>query len=342
MRDEFYMHLALDEAWKYQLLTYPNPAVGAALLDRCGRLISVAAHRKAGDPHAEINAFFDGFCKLCPDETKIAQLRKLTASEKICGFLRDNHDHLFASASLFVTLEPCAKAGRTPACAPLIADLGVRRVVIGSDDPNPKMAGGGEYLRDRGIAIIRGVLPKECDALLTPFKIWLSRAFVLLKWAQRLNGTIDEGRISGDLALDEVHALRSLCDLIVVGGGTVRQDRPILDARRVGGRAPNALVISRRGSFDRTIPLFNVPDRNVSIAEKLDADSGFILIEGGAGLLNRLADRIDWILCYESFALNGGRLTAASFHKTAFLHGGAIGGDMKIWLDLEHRRGISA
>ncbi|MDR0746349.1 MAG: bifunctional diaminohydroxyphosphoribosylaminopyrimidine deaminase/5-amino-6-(5-phosphoribosylamino)uracil reductase RibD [Helicobacteraceae bacterium] len=335
MEDEFYMRLALDEAWKYQLLTYPNPAVGAALLDRHGRLIAVSAHKKAGGAHAEVAAFFDGFCELCPDEAAISRLRRLTASEEICAFLRDNHNGLFAGASLFVTLEPCMKAGRTPACAPLIADLGVTRVVIGSGDPNPTMTGGGEYLRNLGIAITRGVLIEECGALLTPFRIWLNRAFVLLKWAQRLNGTIDEGQISGDRALDEAHAMRSLCDLIVVGGGTVRQDRPILDARRVGGRAPNALVISRQSGFDRTIPLFNVPNRSVTISPELNADGGFVLIEGGAGMLNRLADRIDWILCYESTALNGGRLTAASAHKTTLLHSGEIGANIKIWLNLD-------
>ncbi|MDR2152380.1 MAG: bifunctional diaminohydroxyphosphoribosylaminopyrimidine deaminase/5-amino-6-(5-phosphoribosylamino)uracil reductase RibD, partial [Helicobacteraceae bacterium] len=155
MNDEFYMRLALNEAWKRQILTYPNPSVGAALLDRYDRLVAVAAHEKAGAPHAEINAFYDAFCDLCADKAALARLRALKTSGEICDFLRENHGGLFDGATLFVTLEPCANADKTPACAPLIADLGVKKVVIGSDDPNPKMAGGGEYLRDRGVAVVR-------------------------------------------------------------------------------------------------------------------------------------------------------------------------------------------
>lgn len=329
--DEFYMRLALGEAWKYQLLTYPNPAVGAALLDRYGRLIAVAAHEKAGEPHAEINAFCDAFCAICPDEAKIARLRELNASEDIHNFLRKYHDGLFSGCALFVTLEPCASGGKTPACAPLIADLGVRRVVIGSDDPNPKMSGGGEYLRDRGVAVTRGVCEKECAVLLEPFKRWLRRPFILFKWAQRLNGAIDDGKISCDLALDETHRLRGVCDLLVVGGATVRADRPILDARRVNARAPDVQIVSSQSDFDKTIPLFGVPNRSVSIAPKLEVDSGFIFVEGGLGLLNYLADRIDWLLCYESLALSGGSRSIGFDRRLELLHSGYIGDNIKIW-----------
>ncbi|MDR1452119.1 MAG: bifunctional diaminohydroxyphosphoribosylaminopyrimidine deaminase/5-amino-6-(5-phosphoribosylamino)uracil reductase RibD [Helicobacteraceae bacterium] len=331
MLDEFYMRLALSAAWKYQLLTYPNPSVGAAALDRQGRLIAVSAHKAAGAPHAEINALYDAFCELCPDKAETAKLRGLQSSDEIHNFLRERHGGLFEGATLFITLEPCAKEGKTPACAPLIADLGVQRVVIGRDDPNSEMAGGGKYLSDRGVAVTRGVCIKECAALSEPFNVWLRRAFVLFKWAQRLNATIDEGRISGDLALDETHSLRALCDLLVVGGATVRADRPILDARRVNAKAPNAQIISAKTNFDRTIPLFNVADRRVVIAPRLNLDRGFILIEGGANLLNYLADQIDWVLCYETLALSGGKRAIGFDRRLELLRGDTIGENLKIW-----------
>ncbi|MDR2153020.1 MAG: riboflavin biosynthesis protein RibD, partial [Helicobacteraceae bacterium] len=219
--------------------------------------------------------------------------------------------------------------------APLIADLGVKKVVIGSDDPNPKMAGGGEYLRDRGVAVVRGVCEKECAALLAPFKVWLRRAFVLFKWAQRLNGAIDEGKISGDLALAQTHAMRGVCDLLAIGGATVRADRPTLDARYANAKAPNVLIVSRRGDFDRNIPLFGVADRSVSIARELNVDRGLVLAEGGGGLLNYLADRIDWLLCYESLALSGGKLAMNFERNLELLHSGAIGDNLKLWLKIK-------
>jgi diaminohydroxyphosphoribosylaminopyrimidine deaminase/5-amino-6-(5-phosphoribosylamino)uracil reductase len=333
------MRLALEKAWKYQLLTYPNPAVGAVLLDRFGRLIAVAAHEKAGEPHAEINAFYDGFCERCADDYKVAALRSLTSSAEIHSFLRRNSDGIFSGATLFVTLEPCANEGKTPACAALIADLGVSRVVFGCDDPNEKMAGGGAYLTDRGVSVTRGVSGAECAKLLAPFKIWQKRAFVLFKWAQRLNGTIDEGTISGDLALDETHAMRAACDLLAIGGNTARLDRPRLDARRVGGRAPNVQIISRGSDFDRAIPLFGVADRSVTIAPQLQIDRGFVLIEGGGALLNALCDQIDWILCYESLALNGGKRSISFDRSLELLHCGAIGENIKTWLEINPQEG---
>ncbi|MDR1911932.1 MAG: bifunctional diaminohydroxyphosphoribosylaminopyrimidine deaminase/5-amino-6-(5-phosphoribosylamino)uracil reductase RibD [Helicobacteraceae bacterium] len=331
MFDEFYMNLALEKAWKYQLLTYPNPAVGAVLLDRYDRLVAVAAHEKAGEAHAEINAFYDAFCEICPDDLKVAKLRALKTSAEIHDFLRRNHNGIFGGATLFVTLEPCAIGGKTPACAPLIADLGVKKVVFGQGDPT-KAAGGGAYLHERGASVVRGVLAKECDALLEPFRIWQKRAFVLFKWAQRLNATIDAGKISCDLALDETHKLRSLCDLLAIGGNTARIDRPILDARRVNGRAPNVLIVSRREDFDRSIPLFGVDNRNVRIAPSFEADYGFVLIEGGSGLLNALADRIDWFLCYQSLALSGGKQSIDFNRRLELLHSDTIGDNLKLWL----------
>ncbi|MDR0664578.1 MAG: bifunctional diaminohydroxyphosphoribosylaminopyrimidine deaminase/5-amino-6-(5-phosphoribosylamino)uracil reductase RibD [Helicobacteraceae bacterium] len=335
MLDEFYMRLALNEAWKYQILTYPNPPVGAALLDRFDRLIAVAAHKKAGEPHAEVNAFFDGFCELCRDESKIAKLRALKTSEAICDFLRKNHDGLFSDTTLFVTLEPCARSGKTPACAPLIADLGVKKAVIGCDDPNPKMAGGGAYLLERGVTVVRGAREKECEALLEPFKIWLRRAFILFKWAQRLNGSINDGKISSDPALRETHAIRGVCDLLAIGGATVRADRPVLDARRANAKAPNVLIVSRRDDFDKTVPIFSVPDRSVSIAREINLDRGLVLVEGGGGLLNYLADRIDWLLCYESLALSGGNLSIAFDRDLELLRGDTIGDNIKLWLKIK-------
>ncbi|GHV04794.1 riboflavin biosynthesis protein RibD [Campylobacterota bacterium] len=332
INDEFYMSLALKEGWRYQCLTYPNPAVGAALLDRNGRLIAVAAHKKAGGAHAEVEAFREGFLAVSPSGEACEKLRTITSAAEVVDFLRTHHNGVFKGATLFVTLEPCASEGKTPACAPLVADLGVSRLVYGTLDPTPKMGGGAEFLRNRKVAVKALVLQGECDRLLAPFLMWQKGSFVLFKWASRLSGTIDGGTISGDLAHDETHRMRSIADLLVVGGNTVRTDRPTLDARRVKGRAPNLAILSKHGDFDSAIPLFGVADRKVTIEQELPRVHGFTLIEGGNKLLNALWQRIDWLLCYQSVSLQSGECTMKCDRQTKMIWADRLGDDARIWL----------
>ena len=106
-----YLQLAIDEAWKYQFLTYPNPAVGAVLIVK--NKVFISAHKKAGLPHAEVNVIYEAYKHFfkAPD---------LTTSNDIHNFLYQNHNNFFNDAILYVTLEPCNHYGKTPPCSLLI------------------------------------------------------------------------------------------------------------------------------------------------------------------------------------------------------------------------------
>jgi len=328
----FYMQLALNEAWKYQGLTYPNPAVGSLLLDGFGQIIAVESHKRAGEPHAEVNTLKAAFLALSADAVLKKTLASLTASSDIHDFLTKNHSGLFAQCTLYVTLEPCAHHGRTPPCSLLIKELGIKHVVIGSLDPNETAAGGKSLLEAAGVQVESGILKAACDQLIEPFIKWQEKNFVFFKHAQTLNGTIDGGYISAPETLDLVHALRDRIDLIVIGGETVRSDKPTLDARRIDGKAPDVLIYSRSKTFDKTIPLFDVPGRTVHIAETLDLVESyrFVMIEGGGRMYDAVKHRIDWHLTLLSPIIRSGlSFNGTKTEKT--LHSLKMGEDLLIW-----------
>lgn len=329
----FYMRLALGEAWKYQGLTYPNPAVGSLLLDGNGRIIAVEAHKKAGEPHAEVNTLKAAFLKLSDNPKLSSELEKLADSATIHDFLSAHHNGLFAESTLYVTLEPCAHHGKTPPCSQLIKNVGIKKVIIGSLDPNETAAGGRELLKASGIEVEHGISKEACEQLIEPFVLWQKKKFVFFKHAQTLNGTIDGGYISGNESLDHVHALRDRTDLLVIGGETVRTDRPTLDARRVDGKAPDVLIYSRSKDFDKTIPLFNVPGREVIIADDLDVmeSYNFIMIEGGGAMFEAVKERFDWHLTLLSPKVRPG-LPFAGSREERILHTRSVGEDTLIWL----------
>lgn len=326
------MGLALDEAWKYQGLTYPNPAVGALFLDRNGAIRSVAAHKEAGGPHAEVLCLKEAFLSLSKDEALNQWLSAQDASVQIHDFLRKHHNGLFSGGTLYVTLEPCSHYGKTPPCAELVSVLGLKTVVIGHRDPVPGHGGGCALLEEAGVETVTGVLEKECAALLEPFLLWNESRFVFFKHAQTLNGSIDGGYITCDESLDHVHALRNKTDLLVIGGNTVRLDRPTLDARRVDGKAPDVLILSKKGNFDRTIPLFNVPDRKVFVEDTLDrmAEYNFIMIEGGGGTLEAVAPAVRWHLAYLAPRFREGTPIAGE-RELERLNVSPSGKDLKMW-----------
>ena len=326
----FYMALAAQAASRHLLLTHPNPAVGALLLDRNGRILAIAAHEKAGGPHAEVRVFQRSLAAALSGPDRLA-FEALEDSARIHAALLAHHQNRFKGGTLYVTLEPCAATGKTPACAPLIAQLGIKQVVIGSRDPNPSMAGGIASLEGCGLTVIQGVQREACDELIAPFVAHLQgRAFRVFKWAQRLSGSIDGGQVSCAAALDEVHQLRSVVDLLAIGGQTVRTDRPTLDARRVQGRPPPVQILSNQTAFDPDIPLFCVPDRSVHISAQVSAEAGLVLIEGGPGLLEVLWDQIDRLLIYQSGHLQGG-LPMAMAHEAERLFTQPMGRTLKGW-----------
>ncbi len=299
------MRLAIDAAWRYQGLTYPNPAVGCTVVGEHGEILAVEAHTRAGLPHAEVNALQQAYYKLTNDSYILA----LEKSVDIHTHLLANHNNIFQNCSLYTTLEPCSHYGKTPSCATLISELGIKRVYIGSSDTNAIAKNGTMRLQMSGTEVYSELLEEECNALLYPFKRTLEENFIFFKWAQRLSGTSDAGIISSEYSRRSVHAMRDVCDLLVVGGETVRQDRPTLDARLVGGEAPDVLILSHESDFDRDIPLFHVKGRQVFIEKDLQKLSEYknIMIEGGASMYAYTHDIVDYYLCYLAPTFGGSR-----------------------------------
>jgi diaminohydroxyphosphoribosylaminopyrimidine deaminase/5-amino-6-(5-phosphoribosylamino)uracil reductase len=188
--------------------TSPNPMVGAVVVDREGVVVGRGAHEYAGGPHAEVHA------------------------------LRDAGDRA-RGATLYCTLEPCSHVGRTGACAPVVADAGVARVVVASGDPNPLVNGTGlEILRKRGVPVTTGVLDAEARALNAPFFSVMTRRrpFVTMKVALSADHRIASRPgvrtpLTGKPANRVIHRDRAEVDAIAVGSGTVLADDPSLTAR---------------------------------------------------------------------------------------------------------------
>ncbi|MDA7818033.1 bifunctional diaminohydroxyphosphoribosylaminopyrimidine deaminase/5-amino-6-(5-phosphoribosylamino)uracil reductase RibD [Sulfurimonas sp.] len=329
----FYMSLAIKEAWKYQGLTYPNPAVGCAVVSNSGELLSVEAHKKAGKPHAEIEALKSAYYKLTDDKS----ILHVEDSSDIHNFLLKNHNNCFNDVSLYTTLEPCSHIGKTPSCATLISKLNISKVYVGSCDTNEEASCGNEVLRKSGLHVEEDILHVECEKLLKPFKLWQEENFIFFKWAQRLNGTVDDGIISSHESREHVHALRDVCDLIVIGGNTVRVDRPTLDARLVNGKAPDVLIISKGKEFDRTIPLFNIDGREVIISDNFSTCKDYknILIEGTSSMFELTKSIVDYHLCYLAPKLGGRNVFDKSNDNFEILNTEQVGKDIIMWMKRE-------
>ncbi len=293
---QLYMHQALKKAWKYQLRTYPNPAVGCLILYH-NEIVALEAHQKAGTSHAEVLAFISAYENI--SQTKIDFDR--FDAQKAHDFLLSLEEDFFADCVVYVTLEPCSHVGKTPSCASLVAHLKPKKVIIATLDPIKGHDGGVKQLEEQGVEVEVGVCQKEALELLEPFLIWQKRAFVLFKIAQTSNGKIGGGYLSSKESLTHVHQLRAVCSKMIIGGETVRVDRPTLDCRFTGDNAPDIIIYSKRDDFKRTIPLFKVKNREVKVLDKLDfSKPSFILIEGGEGMLNALKEDIDWLLQYQT------------------------------------------
>jgi len=282
-----YLKLAIDEAWKYQFLTYPNPAVGAVVVIK--NRVFVEAHKKAGEPHAEVNAVWSAY-------SAFFKTPNLKTSQEIHEYLYQNHNNFFNDATLYVTLEPCNHTGKTPACSKLIEIIRPKKVVIGWLDPISSHSGGVERLKNAGIEV-EVLNDKRCFDLIEPFIKWQER-FIFFKFATSLNGAYTGGYITKKESLKWVHKVRDKVDLIVIGGETIRTDRPTLDARLVNGNAPDVLIYSKSKNFDKTISLFRVKNRKVYISDNLDIIKNykFIMVEGGENLYQKLKDYVNWSL----------------------------------------------
>ena len=225
IRWTFWMRRALQLAALAEGQTSPNPLVGAVVLDAQGALVGEGFHAKAGQAHAEVGA--------------LAQ-----AGARAKG------------GTIVVTLEPCCHQGRTPPCSEAVIQAGIQRVVVALTDPDPRVAGGGiQRLRDAGLEVITGVLEAEAAEQNRAFvhRVRTGRPWGLLKWAMSLDGrtALPNGAsqwISAPPARAWVHQLRAGCDAVIVGGGTVRADNPLLTSR--GRRSPEPLRVVLSRSLD--------------------------------------------------------------------------------------------
>ena len=298
MNKNEFMKLAIKEAWKYQLLTYPNPAVGATVV-KSNKILSVEAHKMAGLPHAEVNALKSAYLTKYKD----SELFKLTTSHDIHNFLIKNHNDFFKDCEIYVTLEPCNHTGKTPACAMLLESIGIKKVYIGTLDPNNEASGGKQRLENSGIDVEINICKDETDNLLYPFVKWQKEKFTFFKLAMREDGSIDGGYITTKDSLTLVHNIRTKLDIMVIGGQTVRVDKPTLDARFASQNiAPDILIYSKSDKFDKEIPLFNVKNRDIFIEDnlKLLKKNKFIMIEGGYNLLEKVKSYCDYLLIFIS------------------------------------------
>lgn len=299
MTDEFYLNLCLNEAWKNPCLALPNPRVSALIIDENHRIISLETHQKAGLAHAELLAITSAYIKLYnSSKTYLDPQRAYKDPIFAWDFLVKNAHNLFNGFTIYVSLEPCTKHGKTPSCADLITSLGFTRCVFASYDKSS--FGNARMIFKKHKTTLEAKEIPKANSLLEPFNAYHQKNFVLFKFAQRLDGSYTHGKVSCDDSFKLTHDLRNIADLIVVGGQTVRLDRPTLDARFVNGKPPDVLIVSKKNNFDKNIALFHVPNRKVFISDNLDLlkKYKFILIEGGTNLHSFVQDFIDWYLIF--------------------------------------------
>lgn len=218
MEQERYMRRAIELAKKGEGWTSPNPLVGAVIVKE-GRILGEGYHARYGELHSERNAL-----NACMEPTE--------------------------GADLYVTLEPCCHYGKQPPCVDAIVKAGIRRVFVGSDDPNPLVAGKGiAYLRAQGVLVETKVLKEECDALNPVFFHYIQHKtpYVVMKYAMTMDGKIAAYTgaskwITGEKAREHVQYQRKRFCAIMVGIGTVLADDPMLNCRLEGGKNPVRIV----------------------------------------------------------------------------------------------------
>ncbi len=254
----------------------PNPMVGCIIVHD-GIIIGEGYHRKYGEPHAEVNA-----------------IRSVQNQE------------LLVHSTLYVSLEPCAHFGKTPPCSDLIIESRIPRVVIGTVDPFAKVAGKGiERMQKAGIEVEVGMLEKECRELNRRFFTFheKKRPYILLKWAQTLDGFVDTDRtetqhptwITNALSKRLVHKQRSEESAILIGTNTAEFDNPALTVREWVGNQPVRMVIDRAGRLDAGLHLFDrkAPTWVFTTLEKPEVENlKFIRLDFSQNILPQLLSKL--------------------------------------------------
>ena len=258
---ERYMRRCIDLALNGREGAKPNPMVGSVIVVD-GRIIGEGYHIEYGKAHAEVNAF---------------------------ASVEAKDEHLLPKATLYVSLEPCSHFGKTPPCSDLIISKGVKKVVVGCVDPYSEVSGRGiERLRKAGVEVLVGVLEKEC-LFLNRFFITsntLQRPYIILKWAQTLDGFIDcngeATAISIPFTSMLVHKLRAESDAILVGNNTEKKECPRLNVRHWSGRDPKKVVLSSKTTIPELLSSLH--------AENIQS----LMVEGGLKTHNSFIEADLW------------------------------------------------
>ena len=275
----------------------PNPMVGAVIVHN-GRIIGEGWHRRYGGPHAEVNA-----------------IRSVLPED----------EHLLRESTIYVSLEPCSHWGKTPPCAELIVEKGLRRVVVGCMDPFAKVQGRGiQRLLEAGIEVVVGVLEQECLTLNERFITFHThqRPWVTLKWAESADGFIDRLRDNADEGEAVhfstpwtqmlVHRLRATHQAILVGRRTWELDHPSLTTRHWIGPSPKRYILTSLEEKDlfpqaehadvhllRLSPYVPLHEALSSALHSLHAeDIQSLLVEGGRQTLQAFIDADIWDEAY--------------------------------------------
>lgn len=297
--DVKYMQRCIQLAKNGLGTTYPNPLVGSVIVHN-EQIIGEGWHQKPGSAHAEVNAV---------------------------NSVADRS--LLPEATLYVNLEPCSHFGRTPPCSDMIIETGIKRVVVGSTDPNPIVAGRGiEKLKKAGISVTVGILNDDCAELNRRFFCYHTkkRPYIILKWAQSADGFIapltrSEQKpvwISNPYSRQLVHKWRSEEHAILVGTQTAIDDNPVLTARDWHGKNPIRIVIDRENRIPAESHIFDNQAKTILLSSQhrpgidtrtIDFDSEAcssivaglyqeqlvsVIIEGGARTLQHFIDAGLW------------------------------------------------
>ena len=285
MHDATAMDRAIALAWTARARAHPNPWVGAVVVGPDATSYE-GATAEPGGPHAEVAAL-------------------AAAGDAAAG------------ATVYVTLEPCSHAGRTPPCADALIAAGVERVVVAVEDPDERVRGRGiARLRDAGVSVEVGLGAAEVATQLAPYlkHRTTGRPWVVLKLAAGLDGRIaaPDGTsrwITGEAARDDAHRLRAESDAVLVGAGTVRADDPALTVRRVDGRDPLRVVLGRAPEGAAVHPALELAGDLGDVLDGLGRRGVMqLLVEGGATVAHAFhaAGLVDHYVLYLAPVLFGG------------------------------------
>ncbi|MBS1602140.1 MAG: bifunctional diaminohydroxyphosphoribosylaminopyrimidine deaminase/5-amino-6-(5-phosphoribosylamino)uracil reductase RibD [Bacteroidetes bacterium] len=293
---ETYMRRCLELARLGAGHVAPNPMVGAVLVYE-DRIIGEGYHQLYGKAHAEVNCI---------------------------NSVKEEDQALIGRSTIYVSLEPCAHYGKTPPCADLIIARGIPRVVVGCRDPFPEVDGKGiEKLRAAGVEVTVGVLEAECKELNKRFFTFHTqhRPYIVLKWAQSMNGRIagvGEGRvlISNEYTNRLVHRWRSEEAAILVGTRTALADDPALTARLWNGPDPVRLVIDKELRLPGSLQLFDRKVRTIVFNLVRHGEDGPMLsyyqLAGDSSLVHQLSVAL-YQLKIQSVLVEGGARLLQSF-----------------------------